>query len=105
MKEKLVLTNHCKEERLDRIAFILANIGIGEIVLTVESKGSRACLTDTGVILIKDMEQEVLVTAYVPSVDRVIAMYRSVGVSRIPHKVYKAANANKKFLKKLGELE
>ena len=104
MTEKMIFTNHCKEDRLERIAFILANIGKGEIVLTVKQGETRACLTDTGVVFIKAAVEEVLITAFVPSVKRVLSLYHEAGVERIPHKVYKAAQSNQKFRKILDDL-
>ena len=101
--EKVMLTNHCRGERLDRLVRIATEIGFGEVILTIrhEEMHRRECLTSTGIIMIKDIQEEVLITAYVASIDRVIAMYKSQGFNSPPPSVRNKVLKNKAFQKSL----
>ena len=62
--EIMKVTIHAAVERIDRIVYIAKNIGWGEgIVVEVrrEERGTRECLTDSGVLIIKDMEEDIFV--------------------------------------------
>lgn len=90
----LRLSKHCTEDRLDRLVRIATTIGFGEVILTSEVRGGRECLTDTGVVLIKDLYEEFLITAYVIDINRLTAIYSAHGYTRIPNSIYKTVCRN-----------
>ena len=99
--QKMTLSYHCTEERAERLVFIAEHIGWGEVVLEVPSNGRRECLTDTGVLLVKAMKEEFLITAYVPSIDKACAIYQSIGL-KFPQSMAKAIKHFIKIIKKRG---
>lgn len=91
------LSKHCTEERLDRLVHISMTIGFGEIILTnITADNKRECLTDTGVVLIMDLYDDFLITAYVIDIDRLTAMYLSHGHDRVPTKIARKVVKNMK---------
>ncbi len=64
-----VLTEHFKNERLDRYVFIVMNVGLGDPIKTIkvldeEGRYSYQTITTTGVIIIRNPQNE-LVTLYI----------------------------------------
>lgn len=99
---RITMTRHIKEERLDRLTYIAMNVGFGNVVLEQPrvEEGKRDCLTDTGVLLVKDIMEEVLVTAYIISIDKATAMYKHSGYQAVPTQMRKIIIKNEKHLKK-----
>jgi hypothetical protein len=79
-------SEHLKQERIDRMVYILSHpsLGIGSVVLEHRMETKRECVTDSGIILVKALETEFLITAYVATLDKVYALYRSEGHDHIP---------------------
>lgn len=95
------VTIHAAVERIDRIVYIAKNIGWGEgIVVEVrrEERRTRECLTDSGVLIIKDMDEDIFVTAYVPSYERTISLYKMAG-KRMPSYIAAKVKKNQKYAK------
>lgn len=68
--EGMKLTKHVLNERMGRIEYIRNTVGFGETVRVVkqENRVGLKCITDTGVIVIRDeMDMRVMVTCYVAS--------------------------------------
>lgn len=90
----LVLTNHARFDRAERLSFIIAEVGIGEYIHeTVEVVNGQLQIeriTSTGVLMIfgKDGNKEILVTGYFLTVARAYAIYRNEGHSNIPPRLY-----------------
>lgn len=64
-----VLTEHFKNERLDRYVFIVMNIGLGDPIKTIkvideEGLTSYHTITTTGIIIIRNPQNK-LITLYV----------------------------------------
>ena len=87
------LTYHVQVERIDRIANILATTGFGEICRTRYSaeSGKRICLTTTGVTLILDRYEDILVTAYYADLKHTAYVY---GDDRVPEWLVKTIKRN-----------
>lgn len=68
------LHGHASQDRIERLMYLVMEIGIGETLISVESRGKRTDLTENGVVLVFTDEGEVL-TAYLASTDRAYAMY------------------------------
>lgn len=86
------MTYHVQYERVDRIANILATTGFGEIVhrMPAREAGRVRCMTTTGVILIMDKSEEILITAYHASYKQAAAMY----CGNTPRAIYKTIQSN-----------
>lgn len=58
------MTKHCEIYRADRVQMIKEQIGIGQIIKETYN-GCWKCLTDTGVIIVKDELKQKTITIYV----------------------------------------
>jgi hypothetical protein len=85
---RIVMSTHVREERLDRMTYIAMNVGFGEVIMEHRMETKRECITDTGVILVKGLEDDFLITAFVGTIDKVSAIYHANGYERIPSPVY-----------------
>lgn len=70
----LKLAPHASQDRIERLMYLVMEVGIGKTLISVESRGKRTDLTENGVVLVFTNEGEVL-TAYLASTDRAYAMY------------------------------
>ena len=97
----LTLTYHCSHERLDRMVAIATQLELGEIILEhrVPEEGKRECLTSTGILMVKTLIEETLITMYVPNVKKVTALFKTHG-RIIPKGFMKMIKQNKK---KIGD--
>ena len=66
MTEKVTISHHLRADRLDRVAYIATTIGYGNIVFERHSSSTPtvSCLTDTGVLIVKD-EEGMIITMYI----------------------------------------
>lgn len=93
---KITMTKHVVNDRMERMMYIAQNIGWGEILVEVQSSNdTRMCLTSTGVVLIKPLYEERLVTAYVANINDVTWLYRSIGCTRVPSFMFTKVQKNK----------
>jgi hypothetical protein len=94
------MSPHASADRLDRMMYIVTEIGVGEPALSyVEVEYRRKItLTDTGVVLVQDERTEMLITAYVASIDRATAMWTRVygDHARLPQYLYNKVVRNRK---------
>ena len=109
-------SSHLVHERLDRMTYILSTpaLDISKIVLEHRLETKRECVTSSGVILVKALETEFVITAYVATLDKIYALYRAEGYDHLPdslaHRILKnkdhvrlqnmTEEERKKFLKK-----
>lgn len=95
------VTIHAAVERIDRIVYIAQNIGWGEgiaVEVLREDRGTREYLTDSGVLIVKDMNDDIFVTAYVPSYEKTISLYKMAG-KRMPSYIAAKVKKNQKYAK------
>lgn len=85
---KIQMSAHVREDRLDRMTYIAINVGFGDVIIENILETKRECLTDTGVILVKSLTDDFLITAFVGTIDKVSAMYHATGHERIPARIY-----------------
>jgi hypothetical protein len=93
----MTLTYHCSHEKIDRMVAIATNLEFGEIILEHQIPGTekKECLTSTGILMVKALAKEILITMYVPNVDKVIALFKEVG-KPMPRGYTKLIKANRK---------
>jgi len=91
---KLQVSEHIKNDRLDRYVQIQMNTGIGNPVAQFKYQGKWQILTDTGVILITDIEMKFLITLYYVNLDKATAIFRANGQMQMPKALYNTIQKN-----------
>lgn len=96
---KLNQTKHTTTDRIDRMMVIAKYIGWGEMVVSSYNaeRGHMETLTDTGILLILSEDSKTLVTAYIPSIDKIYAVYKRAGFDRPPVWMITKAKKNLKY--------
>lgn len=99
---KLQVSQHIKDDRLDRYVEIQMNTGIGEPVAKFKYEDKWQIITNTGVILITDSRMEFLITLYYVNMNKATAIFRHNGQMQMPKVVYEAIQKNmaKKLVKR-----
>lgn len=76
---KLNLSHHLTKDRIERMTKIATTIGFGEIVEEFEDdiygEPTWHCLTNTGVLIIKNADKTKVITMYAVTSDRICAYY------------------------------
>ena len=93
MLEIHTMTKHMKEDRINRAVFIATTVGFGEVIAEkyVAKKQSISCLTDTGVIIVKN-EENVIVTMYIATYQQA----QAIAGKNFPLAVAKKVRSNEK---------
>ena len=100
---KSIVTHHVSIERFDRIEYIIDTIGLGDEVIleamlpNAENVMRRMQITNTGVLLVKALDDDILVTAWIAKMDQAIRICRSAGRIRMPDSLYRRIQQNKKY--------
>lgn len=97
--QKVTFSKHALTDREDRIIWIATEVGFGEVVDTViiedEERGRRrACLTSTGVVIIKAVEEEFVITMFCPTVHQLVRWYGDKNV--VPARLLNVCKRNEK---------
>ena len=97
--KKTKFSRHALEEREDRIVWIATEVGFGQVVDTiqiydVERSYRRVELTETGVAIIKAIDEEVVITMYLPTQRQLIGWYGDKNL--IPIRLLNVAKRNEK---------
>lgn len=72
----LKMSRHASQDRIERFVYIVTEIGIGEPLVTVMHEGRPITLTDNGIVIVfSDNTRTEVLTAYLASNDRVIAIW------------------------------
>lgn len=100
----IIMSEHCKIERLERMVYIATTVGFGDPVFEVYCEDKRECVTDTGVILVKSLNEDFLITAYIGSIDKISAMYHGAGYDKMPTWLYNKVLKNRRYLKEQDNL-
>ena len=99
------LTNHVVNDRLDRITAILTTVGVGEVVYKFQESNQYGpnvhCITDTGVIIIKDVYEDKIITMFMLTERRLFAYWKTHMVGRPPQYLIKLVGNNQKKTKTL----
>jgi hypothetical protein len=97
--KKTKFSRHALNEREDRIVWIATEVGFGQVVDTiqiydVERSYRRVELTETGVGIIKAMDEEMGITMYLPNQRQLIGWYGDKNL--IPIRLLNVAKRNEK---------
>lgn len=97
------VSTHVSVDRLARIDYIIDTVGFGEPVFERPSSANAnnyEQLTTTGVIVVRAKDTHIVVTAFIASIDKVTAMYKTKRDGQVPNSIYKRVLANRKYLKR-----
>ena len=93
------LSKHAKVDRPDRILWIATEVGFGQVVDTIQiydvERGYRRVeLYETGVAIIKAVDEEIVITMYLPTQRQLAAWYN--GSRFVPIRLLNVAKRNEK---------
>lgn len=90
----MLLSYHAEVERAERLQKLENVLGFTSVVLEVCHSEKRYCLTSSGIIIIKDIAKDYVVTAMMATIDQCYRLYRLAGKSQISPKIYKRVKKN-----------
>lgn len=97
---KAVISYHVAHERTDRMSAILSSVGIGEIINVFAYENDLGptewCITDTGILVVRNPYTMRIVTAYALRIDQAVAIYKSHGYVRVPARIMSAVYNNER---------
>ena len=97
--KKTKFSRHALEERENRIVWIATEVGFGQVVDTIqiydaERSYRRVELTETGVAIIKAVDEDMVITMYLPTQHQLIKWYGDKNL--IPIRLLNVAKRNEK---------
>lgn len=102
---KIQMTQHVLNDRMERMLYIAEHIGWGEVIMEVENTATTCmCLTSTGVMLVKNLGHDTLITAYLPNHNDLMYMCKALGYNRIPIIVENKMRKNHKHYLVLAQM-
>lgn len=75
---KFTMSNHARDDRSDRITRILTEVGFNSVILRTIDKQNpehELVLTDTGILFTVGVGNNILVTAYLITTPKLVAIY------------------------------
>ena len=92
----MTLSYHAQYERADRLARLEEVLGFTNVVLEVKdySDRKRYCVTSSGIVIVKAMEEDFVITAYMITVDHLYHLCMKAGKKQMPPKLYKRVCKN-----------
>lgn len=92
----MLLSYHARVERAERLALLEQVLGFTKVVLEVECKEeqTRYCLTSSGIIIVKNLYTDLVVTAYMANLNQCYRLYREAGKAQMSPKMRKRVLKN-----------
>lgn len=92
----MLFSYHAQVERADRLAQLEEVLGFTKIVLEVEvvEEEKRYCLTSSGILIVKNLHRDYVVTAFMANIDQCYRLYRMAGKAQMSPKMYKRVIKN-----------
>ena len=93
---KMLFSYHAQVERADRLTQLEEVLGFTHIVVEVPvvEEEKRYCLTSSGIIIVKNLHRDFVVTAYMANLNQCYRSCRMAGKSQIPPKLHKRVTKN-----------
>lgn len=90
------LSRHAETERINRLMALEKTLGFTKIVLevAVEKDEVRYLLTSSGIIIVKNLYRDIVVTAFMANINQCYRLYRLAGKKQMSPKVYKKVTKN-----------
>lgn len=102
------MSYHVSIERKTRVANIIKQVGLGQIVKKKyigygigKKPGRFVCITDTGVTIIKDETEQTIITMYITTQAELVAVFG--GKKKIPGYLMKKVDHNQSLFTKNGK--
>ena len=95
------MTYHAKVERIDRRMMIEQRIGIGNVIRESYHNHAYNCITDTGIVIIKDEKKEKIITMYVATRRNLMAIYG--GLKKVPPYLIRKVDHNQSLFTNNGK--
>ena len=97
--KKTKFSRHALEEREDRIVWIATEVGFGQVIDTIQiydvkRSYRRVDLTETGVAIIKAIDENMVITMYLPTQRQLISWYGDKNL--VPIHLLNVAKRNEK---------
>lgn len=92
----MTLTYHAKVERADRFAKLEEVLGFTSIVMetVVPEQNKKYCITSSGILIVKGLQTDQVITAFMLTKSRLIAICRAAGKKQCPPKLMKRVEKN-----------
>lgn len=104
---KCELSSHAIDDRAERITNILLTIGVGNILYKIKDKPPHKevmlCISDTGVLIIKDISSDVVITMYAMTTKKLYGIFESHFGTYPPQNLLRIVRNNEKKRKFLYE--
>ncbi len=81
------VSQHAVVDRIDRLMVIAEHIGWGEVIMEVVDETNSdhmLCLTSTGVLIVKGITKNALITAYVPTFEKMYCICQRCNREFVP---------------------
>lgn len=92
----MLFSYHAQCERADRLAQLEEVLGFTKIVLEVPvvEEQKRYCITSSGILIIKALHEDFVITAFMCNINQCYRLYRMAGKAQVSPKVYKRITKN-----------
>lgn len=100
------MSYHAMVERKERIRAIEETLGFTHIVVEWKDyrTNARRCITSSGVVLVKNLEKDFLITAFMGTQEQIERICRKAGKKQVPPKLQKRVEKNLKKYSYLLEI-
>lgn len=91
---EFIFSTHMTKDRAHRLALLEEYVGFTKLVMEIEQFDYRARairrvgMTSTGIIVVRDGEKNVVISAYLGTVEEAIKLSRAAGKKQVPPKLY-----------------
>lgn len=98
---RITVSQHVQNDRADRLTYILSHPDLCDFTPAVEQihPNKVECITVDGVMLVKSLDRSFLITAYVVTIDKALAVYKSQGLALPKYLDRKIKQNEKKHIK------
>lgn len=97
---KSSMSYHARVQRIERFEYIIDTVGFGEEIastnLKIKEKMRLHTLTDTGVIIVREKDGEI-VTAFIARIEQANAIWYKAQQRTMPNKLYQKIKANRRY--------
>ena len=92
----MLFSYHAQVERADRLAQLEEVLGFTRIVLEVPvvEEEKRYCLTSSGIIIVKNLYRDFVVTAFMANINQCYRLYMMAGKGQMSPKIHKRVVKN-----------
>lgn len=75
--EKMKITKHMTNDRMERYMYIATHMGFGEVVDEFYEEDKCICITSTGILIVKSADKKTVITMFIAKAYQIIRLYGS----------------------------